>query len=91
MSRSNGKVQTERSYHTKFHVKYQSFVAYYSHIINKVKVFSKSPDSKVKATRSKLFVPMEVLVTRNTHVKYQSSSAHCSKVISKVKVSDSTD
>ena len=41
---------------------------------------------KVKVTRSKISVPMESLVTRNTHVKYESSTYTSSWVIGKVKV-----
>ena len=41
--------------------------------------------SKVKVTRSKIFVPCERFVTRNTHVQYESPNTSGKKVMAKDK------
>ena len=55
-------------------------------LLPRLKFFKRRLNFKVKVTRSKIMVPCEGLVTRNTHVQYESPISSDKKVMAKVKV-----
>jgi hypothetical protein len=53
-------------------MKCESPITYHSKDMTNVKVFESGSNLKVKVSRSKILVPIERSVERNTHMKYES-------------------